>query len=481
MFLLSSRFCLPSERHGVSSLDSETITIEVPNSLDEQQASPAQQPPTPQPTQQHSQHVNASAHLPLSEAQTTLNAFWPTILDEIKRIKTVDAKNQGLPLARIKKIMKLDDDVKMISAEAPLLFAKAAEIFIHELTLRAWVHTEDNKRRTLQRNDIAMAITKYDQFDFLIDIVPREEIVKPPRRDTLSSVAMSTAAAITRANIEAEAKANQLALATSTTAAVTTTAATPQQMMQLQLQQQQQQQLGLPPGATAAVLQSGEPVQYYLQLAQQHQQALQGQQPQQQSTTATTVQQQQQQQQLHGQTMHIMQSPQQSQPQQQQQIQHVQMASLNGGAITLGSTAPGLMMQPQHQQIQLVQQIVTPNGEITHVPVSGGGSRPFAIQLEYLYYIYRFPQQIQIPQNQLNMLRMQMQQGQTHLNNHLNQPIILAGQQMLQVNQQATPQQQQQQQASNNNNGISNNGALVFQNPSAVLNAQQQQQQQPDD
>ena len=32
----------------------------------------------------------------------------------------------------------------------------------------------------LQRNDIAMAITKYDQFDFLIDIVPREE-VKPAR------------------------------------------------------------------------------------------------------------------------------------------------------------------------------------------------------------------------------------------------------------------------------------------------------------
>lgn len=46
--------------------------------------------------------------------------------------------------------MKLDEEVKMISAEAPMLFAKAAEIFIHELTLRAWVHTEDNKRRTLQ-------------------------------------------------------------------------------------------------------------------------------------------------------------------------------------------------------------------------------------------------------------------------------------------------------------------------------------------
>lgn len=77
--------------------------------------------------------------------------------------------------------MKLDEDVKMISAEAPVLFAKAAEIFICELSLRAWIHTEDNKRRTLQRNDIAMAISKYDQFDFLIDIVPRDEL-KPQKR-----------------------------------------------------------------------------------------------------------------------------------------------------------------------------------------------------------------------------------------------------------------------------------------------------------
>lgn len=86
--------------------------------------------------------------------------------------------------------MKLDGDVKMISAEAPMLFSKAAEIFIHELTLRAWVHTEDNKRRTLQRNDIAMAITKYDQFDFLIDIVPRDEL-KQSKAQTDSTVRTS--------------------------------------------------------------------------------------------------------------------------------------------------------------------------------------------------------------------------------------------------------------------------------------------------
>eukprot|EP00121_Abeoforma_whisleri_P002797 Awhi_evm1s2515 len=61
-----------------------------------------------------------------------------------------DFKAQILPLARIKKIMKLDEDVKMISAEAPILFSKALEIFICELSLRSWAHTEENKRRTLQ-------------------------------------------------------------------------------------------------------------------------------------------------------------------------------------------------------------------------------------------------------------------------------------------------------------------------------------------
>jgi nuclear transcription factor Y gamma len=43
----------------------------------------------------------------------------------------------------IMRIMKkFCTNVQMISAEAPVLFAKAAEIFIHELTMRAWIHTE---------------------------------------------------------------------------------------------------------------------------------------------------------------------------------------------------------------------------------------------------------------------------------------------------------------------------------------------------
>lgn len=108
------------------------------------------------------------------QQQQQLHTFWAERILEIEQ--TTDFKNHSLPLARIKKIMKADEDVRMISAEAPVVFAKACEIFILELTLRAWMNTEENKRRTLQKNDIAAAITRTDIFDFLVDIVPRDEL-----------------------------------------------------------------------------------------------------------------------------------------------------------------------------------------------------------------------------------------------------------------------------------------------------------------
>ena len=48
-------------------------------------------------------------------------------------------------------------------------------VFIAEITARAFIVADSNKRRTLSRADIAKALSKSDQFDFLIDIVPRDE------------------------------------------------------------------------------------------------------------------------------------------------------------------------------------------------------------------------------------------------------------------------------------------------------------------
>ncbi|KDP40118.1 hypothetical protein JCGZ_02116 [Jatropha curcas] len=117
------------------------------------------------------QHIHQQQQ---QQLQQQLQSFWTNQYQEIEQ--TADFKNHSLPLARIKKIMKADEDVRMISAEAPVIFARACEMFILELTLRSWNHTEENKRRTLQKNDIAAAITRTDIFDFLVDIVPREDL-----------------------------------------------------------------------------------------------------------------------------------------------------------------------------------------------------------------------------------------------------------------------------------------------------------------
>ena len=128
------------------------------------------------------QHAAQQQHIILQQ-------FWMNAMTEISSInpEQEDFKTHNLPLARIKKIMKSEEEILndgpgssnsrfMISAEAPIMFAKACEIFIQELTTRSWGHTEENKRRTLQRNDISVAVSKADTYDFLIDIVPREEI-----------------------------------------------------------------------------------------------------------------------------------------------------------------------------------------------------------------------------------------------------------------------------------------------------------------
>uniref|UniRef100_A0ACD5ZXV6 Uncharacterized protein n=1 Tax=Avena sativa TaxID=4498 RepID=A0ACD5ZXV6_AVESA len=101
-----------------------------------------------------------------------LQAFWAEQMAEIEQMS--EFKLHSLPLARIKRIMKADEDVRMIAGEAPAVFAKACEMFILELTLRAWFHSQEKNKRTLQKSDIAAAVARTDIFDFLLDIMPED-------------------------------------------------------------------------------------------------------------------------------------------------------------------------------------------------------------------------------------------------------------------------------------------------------------------
>ncbi|KAF7981793.1 hypothetical protein HWV62_31887 [Athelia sp. TMB] len=115
-----------------------------------------------------------------------LRSFWQRQIDAAEQ-ETPDYRHPPLPLARIKKVMKSDPEVKGLVAviescidvrarpAAPILFCKACEMFISEITARAFIIADSNKRRTLSRSDISKALSKSDQFDFLIDIVPRDD------------------------------------------------------------------------------------------------------------------------------------------------------------------------------------------------------------------------------------------------------------------------------------------------------------------
>ena len=111
----------------------------------------------------------------LAQLNGSLNQFWQQAYAEIQALQNQtehDFKNHNdLPLARIKRIMKSDEDVRMISAEAPVLFAKACELFILDLSIRSWNYSQLHKRRTLQKEDVKEAIQRTDIFDFLVDVI----------------------------------------------------------------------------------------------------------------------------------------------------------------------------------------------------------------------------------------------------------------------------------------------------------------------
>mmetsp|Transcript_9102 Transcript_9102/g.21661 ORF Transcript_9102/g.21661 Transcript_9102/m.21661 type:complete len:291 (+) Transcript_9102:132-1004(+) len=156
------------------------------------------------------------------EMDEGLEEMWTESVQNISRINpsAENWKIQTLPLARIKKIMKSEEFILqelekekqqkaaeegqpveseksgvkfMISGEAPVLMSKACELLIRDLSFRAWRHTERNRRRTLQRQDLHAAVGESEVYDFLIDIVPRVSTSKSSPADATVANAQTMA------------------------------------------------------------------------------------------------------------------------------------------------------------------------------------------------------------------------------------------------------------------------------------------------
>lgn len=97
--------------------------------------------------------------------------YWKTVLNYVSTSSIY--KENSLPLARIKRLMKVEQEVSKVASEVPLLFSRLTEIFIEELTLRAWQYTEKGKRRILQRSDVCSGAKSSDIYDFLVYLIPR--------------------------------------------------------------------------------------------------------------------------------------------------------------------------------------------------------------------------------------------------------------------------------------------------------------------
>ncbi|XP_027771311.1 nuclear transcription factor Y subunit C-1-like [Solanum pennellii] len=113
-----------------------------------------------------------------STGYPTLEMFWKSQQNQMENIK--DFKDRLLlPPTRIKKIMKKNEDVRMVAGESPVLLAKACELFIQDLTLRSSLHAQENHRRILKKDDLTDVIVQTDYFDFLLDVFHRNGATDP--------------------------------------------------------------------------------------------------------------------------------------------------------------------------------------------------------------------------------------------------------------------------------------------------------------
>jgi DNA polymerase epsilon subunit 4 len=76
------------------------------------------------------------------------------------------------PLTRVKRIMKEDKNVQLISQDALFLTAAATELFASYLAKNSYEFSKFDKRKTLAYKDVTRCIRDVEPLEFLLDVVP---------------------------------------------------------------------------------------------------------------------------------------------------------------------------------------------------------------------------------------------------------------------------------------------------------------------
>ena len=71
------------------------------------------------------------------------------------------------PLGTVKRIIKMDPDVNIISKDSIFLITKALEMFVQSLSIEAYSYTAGAKKKTMSKQDVEKAIDAVDALAFL--------------------------------------------------------------------------------------------------------------------------------------------------------------------------------------------------------------------------------------------------------------------------------------------------------------------------
>ena len=85
-----------------------------------------------------------------------------------------------LPLGRIKRIIKLDSEIKNISKEALIAITKSTELFISSLTLKTSQITGKRKGKVIKDSDLYQTVFSHEPLHFLRLDTPRERSTANP-------------------------------------------------------------------------------------------------------------------------------------------------------------------------------------------------------------------------------------------------------------------------------------------------------------
>nr|CCC90118.1 unnamed protein product [Trypanosoma congolense IL3000] len=80
--------------------------------------------------------------------------------------------------SRVKELLKFHSGFTIVSKDAVLAAVDAVVLLLHDLTRLAAVRAEREGRKTVRYSDIANVVHYFDQFSFLVDIIPQAQVIK---------------------------------------------------------------------------------------------------------------------------------------------------------------------------------------------------------------------------------------------------------------------------------------------------------------